>query len=135
MTAQTQTTKHTPGPWYFGPELPPDTPCYRYRISNQRRQWCPEIVNEDGTRGAYDCVNIADYEAIAMTFDGTAEHPARANAALIAAAPNMLEALGECVSEPGAKCWDDPEIAYRRLRAINDIARAAIARAESRADA
>ena len=49
---------------------------------------------------------------------------------LFKAAPDLYDALAECVSEPGAMCWDDPEAAYRRLRAINDLARAALARAK-----
>lgn len=55
---------------------------------------------------------------------------------LIAAAPDLLAALRECVTDDGARCLnDDPrgERARRRLYAINDIARAAIAKAEGRA--
>lgn len=57
---------------------------------------------------------------------------AEAEAALLGlrAAPDLYDALAECVSEPGAMCWDDPEAAYRRLRAINDLARTALARAK-----
>jgi len=48
---------------------------------------------------------------------------------LAAAAPEMLEALRECVTDPGAHCFtadDNREAMYRRLRAINEIARALI---------
>lgn len=42
----------------------------------------------------------------------------------------LLEALRECVTDPGAVAFqDDHEAAYRRLRAINELARAAIAKA------
>lgn len=51
-------------------------------------------------------------------------------ARLIASAPDLLDALKECVTDPGAPAFDDDrDAAYRRLRAINEIARAAIAKA------
>ncbi len=53
-----------------------------------------------------------------------------ANARLIAAAPAMLEALRECITEPGAACWNKREYAEKRIRYIDQMARAAIARAE-----
>lgn len=46
-----------------------------------------------------------------------------------ASAPDLLEALQECVTESGARCWEEHEGLYRRLRAVNDLARAAIAKA------
>ena len=50
----------------------------------------------------------------------------RANARLIAAAPALLEALRECVTDnPGAACYNTGK-KTRRLEAINDIVRAAI---------
>lgn len=56
----------------------------------------------------------------------------RANARLIAAAPDLLEALEQCVTDPNAHCFasDEKEAMYRRLRAINETARAAIAKAK-----
>ena len=56
-----------------------------------------------------------------------------ANALLIAAAPDLLEALRECITDPGAVCFVrrdmHPEYMDRRLNYISDQARAAIAKA------
>jgi hypothetical protein len=53
-----------------------------------------------------------------------------ANARLIAAAPDLLKALEECITNDGAPAWNDKMMAFRRLHAISDIARAAIAKAK-----
>lgn len=61
-----------------------------------------------------------------------------ANARLIATAPELLEALRECITSEGAACFGDmdrhPEWMQRRLYTISDIARSAIAKAEGRAE-
>jgi len=54
------------------------------------------------------------------------------HAALIAAAPELLEALAGCITEPGAHCYvnaagGNVESLERRLVEINRAARAAIA--------
>ena len=69
-----------------------------------------------------------------MLADGLGEGPeAEANARLIAAAPELLEALRECITSEGAACFGDmdnhPEWMQRRLYAISDIAHSAIAKA------
>lgn len=58
-------TEHTPGPWYFNPR-------------NDPRQ--PQIASE--TTG----------HSIAVVYDHTTDDEKRANARLIAAAPDLLEA-------------------------------------------
>ena len=53
------------------------------------------------------------------------------NAALIAAAPDMLEALKECVTQEGAFCFARDSKEYiKRLNAITEIAEAAINKAK-----
>lgn len=57
----------------------------------------------------------------------------RANASLIAAAPELLAALRECETDEGARCLnDDPrgERARRRLYAINDVVYEALAKVQ-----
>jgi hypothetical protein len=58
---------------------------------------------------------------------------AEANARLIAAAPELLAALQECITDEGATCFarrdTHPEYMDRRINYISDIARAAIAKA------
>lgn len=56
---------------------------------------------------------------------------ARANAELIAAAPEMLAALEECITDKGAYCMGRGiEDLKRRIEAINAIAQKAIAKAK-----
>jgi hypothetical protein len=55
-----------------------------------------------------------------------------ANAILIAAAPELLDALRLCITDDAAHCLqhqETPGAMARRLRAINELARAAIAKA------
>jgi hypothetical protein len=51
-------------------------------------------------------------------------------ALLVAAAPELLAALTGCITEPGAACWCNADNLPRRILAINEIARAAIAKAK-----
>ena len=57
----------------------------------------------------------------------------KANARLIAACPDLLAALRKCLTEEGAHCLaygSDTPTLRRRIAAINELARAAIAKAE-----
>lgn len=94
---------HTPGPWI---------PCYGKGRS---------IVNIECKGYGNNCHPIATIKGTDM----------EANAKLIAASPTLLEALRECVTDPFAHCLvhEDKDALYRRICAINDIARAAIAKA------
>lgn len=67
--------------------------------------------------------------------DGKGLTPARFQEYLnmIAAAPDMLKALKDCVVEDGAACWESEERMRRMLRAITITARSAIAKAEGHA--
>lgn len=105
------TTSHTPGPWIIN-------------IRTVREGFCDPgiwIHNDSGT--------VVDTGAIR-------EHPlSEADRTLIAAAPELLEALRECITEDGARCLantEHPGLLVRRIQAINAAARAAIARAEGR---
>ena len=50
---------------------------------------------------------------------------------LIAAAPNLLAALEDCLTDDGAAAERSHTLACKRLAAINEIARAAIAIAKA----
>jgi hypothetical protein len=104
------TTKHTPEPW--------------------------SCINED-TQGAQ--IHAADGTAVALALwvGRKDERPTaridevRANADLLAAAPDLLKALRLCITEAGALSMIDPaQHARKRLDHISATARAAIAKAE-----
>lgn len=96
-------TQHTPGPWCVA--------------SNDFAQW---ITNEVGKA------------QIAKAFKpaGMSEETYAANLALLASAPELLAALEECITRDGAVAWRNAEMAGKRLEAISNIARAAIAKAK-----
>ena len=97
--------KHTPGPWA---EL-------TGTISGPDGDEIAEVVGGDGGRYLDDGVNAE----------------CAANARLIAAAPELLEALDNCITNENATCIVQNDVAYmiRRFKAINQICRAAIAKA------
>ena len=66
-------TKHTPGPWVW-------------------EHWQMGLTAQNGTRV------LAYYDYEGMSLYGKTEDEQNANAHLIAAAPDLLEALGEAVS-------------------------------------
>jgi len=81
MTTQTQ-TKYTLGPWHArGPSQPDNT---------GGRDWC--VLDDDGKIIA-ECFEHVGFSDDRKTY---AVRPAEANAHLIAAAPEMLEALDDC---------------------------------------
>lgn len=96
------TQKHTAGPWYT-----------RHG----------QISSETSTHGC----TIANCNA---TANGISDKEVDANARLIAAAPDLLKALEECITNDGAPAWNDKMMAFRRLHAISDIAREAIRKAK-----
>ena len=105
-----KTTTHTPGPWHCN--LGNGT-----NLTHDRTLWA----------GAIPIAAIGDDYAKYYSDTDVA------NARLIAAAPELLAALRECITSEGAACFGDmdnhPEWMQRRLYAISDIARAAIAKA------
>jgi hypothetical protein len=84
-----------------------------------RRAGNPAIYAQDGAEVA---------QMLTVTNDDW-----RDNARLIAAAPDLLAALKECMTEDGARCLaygaDTPTL-RRRLAAINSVALAALAKAQ-----
>lgn len=94
------------------------------------------------------CRSMSDGSLVVMTADhseicqirargertwGAQDDTDKANAALIAAAPDLLAALEECITDdPGEACFNTGR-KTRRLQAISDIARAAIAKARGEA--
>jgi hypothetical protein len=106
-------TQHTPGPWIV-------------------RQWglpAGQMTVEVVRGGLRSKVAILHPSHICEEHDGNIQ----ANARLIAAAPDLLAALKECITDDGARCLaygaDTPTL-RRRLAAINSVARAALAKAQ-----
>ena len=71
-------------------------------------------------------ISEATSENVAVTYNGDED------AALIAAAPDLLAALRECVTDDNANCIVTNDVCYmiRRFKAINAIVNTAIAKAE-----
>jgi hypothetical protein len=92
-------TKHTPGPWEIGKSSGGDFTIYRYE-SNTHIGEVYSTLHGDGERG-------------------------KANAALIAAAPELLEACKEALRQLGASdCPPIPDGAMVRGKLYNAIAKA-----------
>lgn len=94
-------SKHTPGPWYTGTGIDDSDKVYQ---------------NGSGV----------------AVMSGAKRYQAErdANAKLIAAAPDLLEALEMCITDHGAIGYRDGSPASRRrMDAITELARAAIAKA------
>jgi len=88
--------------------------------------------------------NIAPATKYCVIFAGRNEHiasirhckegdEAEANHNLITAAPDLLAALEACLTDDGAAAERSHTMACRRLAAINEICRAAIAKARGEA--
>jgi len=98
--------KHTPGPWSFGPAVPGAKQCFYISGNHAAHNREVDIGTVQG--GYYSC---------------------EANARLIAAAPDLLEAL-ERVLLDIEFMWEDGTLPDRREDIIYQAARAAIAKAE-----
>jgi hypothetical protein len=102
-------TPHTPGPWKV---------VEHYEDASTRKiglHGCPAIVSEKGVVVVHPEVGIVTEDL----------STAKANARLIAAAPEMLEALKECLEEitnPEEETWPHAQ----------HVAKRAIAKAEGR---
>lgn len=102
-------TKHTPGPWFGGE--------------------CPSLVAHFGATNAFEVGPVGFTVAVVAQHEDPETQ--QANARLIASAPELLEALQECITDDGAQCIVTCDVAYmiRRFKAINKIVRAAIDKA------
>lgn len=110
--------KHTPGPWAVAPS-----------ISGQRYY----VYSVKGFPGHHCIVEGPNYGIADVA--GETEQECRANAHLIALAPELEEALRECITEPGsAGMQDGLGRMRRRLLAINDTARAVLAKLDGRTE-
>ncbi len=76
--------------------------------------------------GLIDCIYSGDNRIAELI--GPNSHT---NGPLFAAAPELLEALDDCITNENATCIVQNDVAYmiRRLKAINQICRAAINKA------
>lgn len=95
------------------------------------KRTCPEILNALlGALVIEDCDEcFVPGRRYAMPFsDETSALIEEARAAVVAAhrAPDLLAALRECITEPGAHAERTHALALRRLRAISILASAAI---------
>lgn len=100
-------SKHTSGPWCLVADEVYSTPDMTDLIA--------EVTGGSGTR----------------YIDNDCNAECLANAKLIAAAPELLDALKECFSEPGAYAFASEDFykAKQRLLAINNIVRDAVMKA------
>ena len=101
-------TTHTPRHWHFD--------AYEKIIVSKEVDWAV-IARFDNLEGGSREVSYAEWHA---------------NGRLMRAAPALLEALEECITDPGANCIVTNDVAYmiRRFQEINRIARAALALAK-----
>lgn len=101
-------TTHTPGPWILDAS-PAEAPCWFIvrAKANLCDTWIPVAQVTTSSDNTYS------------------------NGALIAAAPELMEALRECITEDGACCFarDRKDFMVRRLNAITELAKAAILKA------
>lgn len=77
------TTKHTPGPWTYG----------RVRLGQGFAEWIVTAIHHE--RGRSNVLIAGD------TQNHTPSDEAEANARLIAAAPDLLEAVRDMISDHG----------------------------------
>ena len=114
-------SKHTPGPWHSTGKV---------WSGNQPAGIFSGRQTEGG--GWVDSKQVWPPYACDPQSEDYQRHVA--DLRLIAAAPDLLQALWDCMTKEGAVARKDadPQKLVRRLNAIDDICRAAIAKAEGR---
>lgn len=115
------TSQHTPGPWIVDPA---DIEVPRYSLDARG--------NEDGDRVYTVIQDVADGWGIAEIDRFSPEGDNLANAALIAAAPVMLEALEDAARLVGLILAGDEAVDTADLEATYNGINAALAKAEGR---
>jgi len=110
-------SKHTSEPWVVT-----DTRNARHYPGIRR-----EVVDEKGS--VIDCQQVYPFYACAPEDRDFARH--LADKRLIEAAPDMLQALYDCITQEGAHCVSSESVdkLLRRLKEIDKIARIAITKA------
>lgn len=103
-------SKHTPGPWWATKD-------------KDARGWHGWRIDSDSRALMAWAAWPSEEERDSLEAESTAR--------LIAAAPDLLAALRECITEDGAACLQTGSAValFRRLQTINDAARAALAKA------
>ena len=96
-----------------------------WRARNDRHG--PYVVSDDG-------INICEMSESSRAAGPDDDAERIANARLIAAAPDMLEALREAHDELDCALMDEPYVATEKTWAILDRTKAAIAKAKGRTD-
>lgn len=102
---------HTPGPWRVH---------YGNFIAGGKCLWVDSLVHQ----------NNPSFEKFYRVHSGNPVTDEQiANARLIAAAPELLAALEECITEEASASWCTFTNAKRRLSYISDLAKTAIKKA------
>jgi hypothetical protein len=114
------TMSHTPEPWEFF-----------HRWDSEGNMTLAEVYRKTGER----LFGVEQYDTIVRApYWRTKEDHAQAleDIRLCAAAPDLLAALEDCITDDNAGCIVRNDVAYmiRRFKAINEIARAAINKAK-----
>lgn len=117
--SNTMKTEHTAGPWSVATD----------------EDWDGATVYAGKSYPAHArVVAVCEGSDIPGQWGECRTEEAKANARLIASAPDLMAALEGCITSEGAACFGDmknhPEWMQRRLYAISDIARAAITKAK-----
>lgn len=103
---------HTPGPWQI-----------QYLGNGES-----EVLSNGPDRD--DCAGICIVAGgLGSSIGDGRDYESEANARLIAAAPELLAALEECITEEASASWCTFTNAKRRLSYISDLAKTAIKKA------
>ena len=125
-----KTSNHTPGPWRIEQTdtITDFTIIPHFQKARQKKNPIG-FTYQAVCRVSRSTVKDVGIHKPEFQHDALPQGEAIANARLIAAAPDMLAALEDCITEQGAIAERSHEYALQRLASINEVARAAIAKA------